>query len=153
MTSSVETVDRGSRHETSPTDLAARDAQVTVRPKESVKAAVRPERRERQRPLHSVESWRHILRLEGELSHRTAQALEVEIERLCEQGVTDITIDLRGLMGIDPVGVAVIAFRWGLCERRGYGFRLIEGSTGVQREFARAGVLDLLPFCDGQTVR
>ncbi len=152
MTSSIETADRGSRHETSPTDLA-REAHVAVRPKESAKAVVRPKRRERQRPLHSVESWRHTLRLDGELSHRTAHALEVEIERLCEQGVTDITIDLRGLMGIDPVGVAVIAFRWGLCERRGYGFRLIEGSAGVQREFARAGVLDLLPFCDGQTVR
>jgi anti-anti-sigma factor len=149
MTSSIETAGRASRDDAGHVDLA-QERRVVVRPNE---AAVQQERGERQRPLRSVASWTHTLRLEGELSHRTAHALEVEIEQLCEQGVTDITIDLRELRGIDPVGVAVIAFRWGLCERRGYGFRLIEGSAGVQREFARAGVLDLLPFCDGQTVR
>jgi anti-anti-sigma factor len=96
--------------------------------------------------LRSVASWTHTLVLTGELTHRTAHAFEVEIERLCEEGVTGITVDLRELTRIDPVGVAVIAFRWGLCERRGYGFELIRGSTRVQRAFADAGVIELLPF-------
>src|SRR5581483_2878449 len=77
-----------------------------------------------------------------------AHALEVEIERLCEEGVTDITLDLRDLTGIDPVGAAVIAFRCGLCEKRGYGFRLIRGPHSVQRVFEQAGVLGALPFQD-----
>ena len=73
--------------------------------------------------LTSVNTWNHTLVLTGGLTHRSAHALEVEIERLCEEGVTDITLDLRDLQWIDPVGVAVIAFRCGLCEKRGYGFR------------------------------
>jgi anti-anti-sigma factor len=104
------------------------------------------ERGERGLVLTSVNTWNHTLILTGELTHRSAHALEVEIERLCEEGVTDITLDLRDLTGIDPVGVAVITFRCGLCEKRGYGFRLIPGSQAVQRAFERAGVLRMLPF-------
>jgi anti-anti-sigma factor len=96
--------------------------------------------------LTSVNTWNHRLVLTGELTHRSAHALEVEIERLCEEGVTDITLDLRDLTSIDPVGVAVIAFRCGLCEKRGYGFRLIRGPQAVQVAFQRAGLLEMLPF-------
>ena len=101
--------------------------------------------------LRGVNAWNHTVILTGELTHRSAHALEVEIERLCEEGVTDITLDLRDLTWIDPVGVAVIAFRCGLCEKRGYGFRLIRGSHAVQHAFEQAGVLELLPFCDDDT--
>ena len=104
---------------------------------------------ERELVLTSVSAWSHTLILTGELTHRSAHALDVEIERLCEEGVTEITVDLRDLEGIDPVGVAVIAFRCGLCEKRGYGFRLIRGSQSVQRAFEHAGVLAMLPFQDG----
>jgi anti-anti-sigma factor len=107
-----------------------------------------PEKAERELVLTSVNTWNHTLILTGELTHRSAHALEVEIERLCEEGVTDITLDLRDLVRIDPVGVAVIAFRCGLCEKRGYGFRLIRGSHSVQRAFDHAGVSSLLPFED-----
>lgn len=100
------------------------------------------------RMLRSVASWKHTLVLTGTLTHRTAHALEIEIERLYEEGVTAIVLDLRELAGIDPVGVAVIAFRCGLCERRGYGFELLAGSKRVQRAFAEAGVADLLPFVE-----
>ncbi|HXB17032.1 MAG TPA: STAS domain-containing protein [Solirubrobacteraceae bacterium] len=96
--------------------------------------------------LTTVDTWNHTLILTGELTHRSAQSLEVEIERLCEEGVTDITLDLRDLERIDPVGVAVIAFRCGLCEKRGYGVRLIRGPRGVQRAFEQAGVIEMLPF-------
>jgi anti-anti-sigma factor len=96
--------------------------------------------------LTTVNTWNHTLILTGQLTHRSAQALEIEIERLCEEGVTDITLDLRDLETIDPVGVAVIAFRCGLCEKRGYGFRLIRGRRSVQRAFEQAGVIEMLPF-------
>ncbi len=99
--------------------------------------------------LTSVSTWTHKLILTGDLTHRSAQALEVEIERLCEEGVTEITLDLRELTAIDPVGVAVIAFRCGLCEKRGYGFRLIPGPQPVQHAFEKAGVLSMLPFEHG----
>ncbi len=96
--------------------------------------------------LKSVSVWTHTLILTGELTGRSAHALELELERLCEQGVTDITLDLSQLSYIDETGVAVIAFRSGLCERQGYGFALIPGSRGVHEAFEQAGVSEMLPF-------
>lgn len=104
--------------------------------------------RERHLALASANTWTHTLIATGELSHRTAHALEAEIERLCEEGVTGIILDLRELTRIDRTGVAVVVFRAGLCERRGYEFMLIRGSRAVQRAFEQAGVADQLPFHD-----
>jgi anti-anti-sigma factor len=101
--------------------------------------------RERSLALVSVSPWTHTIVLTGELNHRSAYTLEVEIERLCEEGVTGLTLDLRELTRIDPVGVAVIAFRRGLCERRGYDFAVIPGSESIRRVFAQAGVDDSPP--------
>jgi anti-anti-sigma factor len=98
--------------------------------------------------LASVSAWTHTLVLTGELDRASAHSLEAEIERLCEDGVTGITLDLRELTYIDPIGVAVIAFRCGLCRRRGYDFSLIPGSPHIRRAFEQAGVTDLLPFRD-----
>jgi anti-anti-sigma factor len=118
-------------------------------PKPAILDRDRPvEMAERSLVLTSVASWSHTLILTGELTHRSAHALEVEIERLCEKGVTDITLDLRELKRIDSVGVAVIAFRCGLCEKRGYGFTLIRGPRPVQRAFEKAGLGEMLPFED-----
>jgi anti-anti-sigma factor len=88
----------------------------------------------------------HTLVLTGSLDRRSVHILEAEIERLCEEGVTGITLDLRQLDHIDPFGVAVVAFRCGLCKRRGYDFALIRGSRKIQRAFEKAGVSELLPF-------
>ncbi len=96
--------------------------------------------------LASVNRRTHTLILTGELNHRSAHTLEAEIERLCEQGVTGITLDLRELSSIDSIGVAVIAFRCGLCKRRGYDFALIPGPQRIRRAFEQAGMIDLLPF-------
>jgi anti-anti-sigma factor len=97
---------------------------------------------ERSLALVSVSPWTHTIVLTGELNHRSAYTLEVEIERLCEEGVTGLTLDLRELTQIDSVGVAVIAFRRGLCERRGYDFAVIPGPESIRRVFAQAGVDD-----------
>ena len=88
----------------------------------------------------------HTLVLTGSLDRSSVHRLEAEIERLCEEGVTGITLDLRQLADIDAFGVAVIAFRCGLCRRRGYDFALIRGSRAIQRAFEKAGVSELLPF-------
>jgi anti-anti-sigma factor len=92
----------------------------------------------------------HTLILTGELDGNSANALEAEIERLCEEGVTQITLDLSQLAQIDPVGVAVIAFRCRLCQRRGFGFALIPGGRAIQRAFEQVGVAGLLPFRAGE---
>ena len=96
--------------------------------------------------LASVSARTHTLILTGELDHRSAPALEAEIEQLCKEGVTGITLDLRELTYIDSTGVAVIAFRYRLCKRRGYELAVIPGSRFIHRALEQAGVEDLLPF-------
>jgi anti-anti-sigma factor len=87
----------------------------------------------------------HTLVLMGELDRCSAHTLEAEIERL-EGATSAITLDLSKLTHIDSTGVAVIAFRSGLCQRRGYGVALIRGPSFIQREFELAGLGDRLPF-------
>ena len=108
--------------------------------------AVRTASGEPRLALAPVSPWTHTLVLSGELNHRSAHVLEAEIDRVCEEGVTAIIVDLRGLTDIDSTGVAVIAFRSGLCRRRGYGFTLIPGSAAIHSAFEEAGMVDLLPF-------
>lgn len=98
----------------------------------------------------SVARRMHTLILTGSLDRGSVHQLETEIERLCEEGVTGITLDLRELSYIEAIGVAVVAFRCGLCLRRGYDFALIRGPRVVQRAFEQAGLSELLPFTDGR---
>jgi anti-anti-sigma factor len=103
--------------------------------------------RDRLHPLSENARVRmHTLKLTGELNLRSAHTLEVEIERLFDDGVTSVTLDLRQLTNVDPIGVAVIVFRCRLCRRQGRGIGLIPGSPLVQRAFEVAGVIDELPF-------
>jgi anti-anti-sigma factor len=90
----------------------------------------------------------HTLALVGSLDRGSVRQLEAELERLCEEGVTGITLDLRRLTYIEAIGVSVVAFRRGLYERRGYDFALIRGPRTVQRAFEEAGLSELLPFQD-----
>lgn len=94
----------------------------------------------------SMSVWTHTLVLTGALTHRSARTLEAEIERLCDEGVAGITLDLRQLAEIDSIGVAVVAFRAGLCQRQGRAFALIPGSRSIQRAFEQAGLTDVLLF-------
>ena len=103
--------------------------------------------------LAGVSAWTHTLNLTGELNHRSAHILEAEIERLCEEGVDRIILDLRGLSGIDATGAAVIAFRCEHCKRRGNDFALIRGPRSIHREFERAGVAERLPFISAGRAR
>ena len=88
--------------------------------------------------------WRHKLILTGKLDHRSAPELDEEIECLCQEGVTILTLDLRRLDAIDSTGVAAIAFRGAVCKRLGSDFAVIPGSHVVRRALAEAGATDLL---------
>ena len=101
----------------------------------------------------SVARRMHTLVLTGSLDRGSVSQLETEIERLCEDGVTGITLDLRELTYIEAIGVAVVAFRCGLCLRRGYDFALIRGPRIDQRAFEQAGLSELLPFTDERAPR
>lgn len=94
--------------------------------------------------LASAPFWRHKLILTGRLDHRSAPELEEEIECLCQEGVTILTLDLRQLDAIDSTGVTAIAFRGTACKRRGHDFAVIPGSGVIGSALAEAGAANLL---------
>ncbi len=82
----------------------------------------------------------HTLILTGELDSGSAPTLEAEIERLCEEGVTALTLDLRELRAIDSIGATVVAFRSNLCRSRGCDLAVIPGAGLIRRALEQAGV-------------
>src|SRR5438105_8357584 len=93
----------------------------------------------------------HTLVLVGQLDRVSTHTLEAEIERLCEAGITSITLDLNELTGIDTTGVAVVVFRAKWCKKRGCELALVGGSSAVQHAFERAGLLGEVPFKDASS--
>ncbi len=94
--------------------------------------------------LASAPVWRHKLILTGKLDHRTAVELQDEIECLCEEGVTILTLDLHRLDAIDPVGARAVACGSAACKRRGHDFAVVSGSPTVHRALVEAGGESLL---------
>ncbi len=94
--------------------------------------------------LASAPMWRHKLILTGKLDHRSAPELEEEIECLCEEGVTTLTLDLCQLDAIESTGATAIARRGAVCKMRGLDFGVIPGSSVICRALAEAGATDLL---------
>lgn len=94
--------------------------------------------------LASAPAWKHKLILKGTLDHRTVVELEDEIECLCEEGVTVLTLDLRQLDAIDSAGASAIACGGLACKQRGRGFTVVPGSPAVHRALAEAGAEGLL---------
>jgi anti-anti-sigma factor len=94
--------------------------------------------------LASAPIWRHKLILTGKLDYRSAPELEEEIECLCQEGVTTLTLDLRQLDAIDSTGVSAIAFGGTACKRRGHDFAVIAGSRVIRSALAEAGAANLL---------
>lgn len=96
--------------------------------------------------------WRHRLILTGELDYRSASELEEEIDCLCQEGVTILTLDLRQLDAIDPTGATVIAFCGAVCRRRGHDFAVIPGSRVIHHRLTEAGATDLLTLDRNENV-
>jgi anti-anti-sigma factor len=94
--------------------------------------------------LASPPVWRHKLILMGRLDRDSASDLEEEIECLCQEGVTTLTLDLRQLNAIDSAGVTAIAFRGAAYRRRGRDFAVISGSRVISHALTEAGATDLL---------
>ena len=132
-TSSQRVLDQGNAAEGAPDRPPAGESQA------GMSVPTRP-----QLTLANGPVWRHKLILAGALDHRSASELEEEIECLCEEGVTTLTLDLRQLDEIDSTGVTAIARRGAVCKMRGHDFAVIPGSRGIRRALTAAGATDLL---------
>ena len=94
--------------------------------------------------LASAPVWKHKLILKGRLDHRTKVELQDEIECLCEEGVTLLTLDLGQLDEIDSDGAKAIACGGVVCRERGRDFTVVPGSPAVHRALAEVGAEGLL---------
>jgi anti-anti-sigma regulatory factor len=97
-----------------------------------------------QRPAAKRLRAAHTLLLSGTLDRSSTHILEAEIERLCGSGVSEITLDLAQLVGVDFAGAAVIAFRRNWCRRRGCTLSLARCTPAIRLAFSAAGVGDLV---------
>lgn len=84
--------------------------------------------------------WEHTLILTGTLDHRSAPDLEDEVECLCEEGVTSVTLDCTRLAGIDTAGVNAITYLDTRCRRRGSRLLVSAVPREVQEAFLATGV-------------
>jgi anti-sigma B factor antagonist len=133
------------QHTSSPTNEKTTEQHITLTPGV---AAARPAVRERR--ARKTRGATHTLVLIGELDRASTHTLEAEIERLCDAGISALTLDLSKLSGIDSTGVAVIVFRHKWCGRRGCELALIAGSSAIQHAFELAGAIDRLSFKESE---
>jgi len=119
------------------TQITASGAAVTDRTRPAAgETGLSPVVHERPRlTLVSPPAWSHKLILTGSLNRRSALELEDEIECLCQEGVTTLTLDLRQLDAIDADGITAIASRGAACRQQDRKLTVISDS----HHSARAG--------------
>jgi anti-anti-sigma factor len=88
--------------------------------------------------------WSHTLILKGNMDHESAAELEDELECLRQEGVTDLTLDLRQLDALDPHGAQVIASHSAFFNARGRHFAVLVASATIDRTLADAGGTELV---------
>jgi anti-anti-sigma factor len=86
--------------------------------------------------------WSHTLILRGDLDDRSAPELEDEIECLCQEGVTALTLDLHQLDAIDSHGAHVIASQDASFKKRGLQLAVLVGSPVIHHALTEAGWTD-----------
>ena len=84
----------------------------------------------------------------GELDLASSAALEDELVRVAESGVTQLVIDLRELEFMDSTGLSTLVKAHQRAEETGQGFGLVRGPQQVQRLLSLTGVEDRLTFAD-----
>jgi anti-anti-sigma regulatory factor len=88
--------------------------------------------------------WSHTLIIKGNLDTESAAELEDELECLRQEGVTELTLDLRQLDELDPYAAQVIASHSAVFKGRGRHFAVLVGSPVIDRALAEAGGADLV---------
>ena len=91
-----------------------------------------------------------IVRLVGELDLAEVEPLQAELERLCSNGLSALTVDLSGLEFLDSTGLHVLLRLRSRCESQQLALRLVPGPASVQRLFRITGTDTQFSFIAGQ---
>jgi anti-anti-sigma factor len=84
----------------------------------------------------------------GELDIATQGELRAALLRQAAQGA--VTLDLSRLRFIDTSGMRLILETAEAARREGFEFTVLRGSPSIQRLFEVAGVMELVPFRNGE---
>jgi anti-sigma B factor antagonist len=93
-----------------------------------------------------LEGGLHKLTLRGELDIASAPALESTVRRLCQDGATEVVLDLTRLEFIDSTGLNAVLRTKSICEEHLCAFHLTSAQRPVQRVFELTRLIDRLPF-------
>ncbi len=91
-------------------------------------------------------SQRRTLELAGELDLVTAPALEAAVQRVRDDGASELVLDLRGVVFMDSSGLRTVLATWDVCRDDGREFFLIPDRGACRHLFEITGVLDDLPL-------
>jgi len=80
-----------------------------------------------------------IVRLVGELDLAEVEPLQAELERLCSNSLSALTLDLSGLEFLDSTGLHVLLRLRSRCESQQLELLLVPGPASVQRLFRITG--------------
>jgi len=94
----------------------------------------------------AVEEARHVITLGGELDIASAQMLEATIADACEQGASEIVLDMAGIDFMDSMGLNAIIRGRELCEEHECALVLTPAQRPVQRVFETTNLLRRLSF-------
>jgi anti-sigma B factor antagonist len=79
------------------------------------------------------------VRLRGELDLAEVATLQAELDRLCSNGLSALTVDLSGLDFVDSTGLHALLRLRGRCESQQVSLQLVPGPPAVQRLFRLTG--------------
>ena len=96
------------------------------------------------RITRSVPVWRHTVVLTGKLDDQSAPEIEDEIECLYQEGVTNLTLDLRRLDEVDRTGVEAVGVLGARYRSQGLDLAMIAGSHVIRRALVERGADELL---------
>ena len=91
-----------------------------------------------------------VVRVSGELDLAAVEPIQFELDRLCSNGRSSLTVDLRELDFVDSTGLHLLLRLRGTCEQRGIGLQLVPGPPAVQRLFRLTGTDVQFAFADVQ---
>ena len=89
-----------------------------------------------------------VIMVSGELDLASSAALEEEIDRVAESGVTHVVIDLRDLEFMDSTGLSTLVKAHQRADDAGRQFGLVRGPQQVQRLLSLTGVDERLTVAD-----
>jgi anti-sigma B factor antagonist len=89
----------------------------------------------------SADSWPRV-RVSGEVDIQTSPLLDKELQKVLDQGVSSILVDLDEVTFLDSTGLSVLIAALKRCQASGGELRLVSPRSNVRRVLEITGLTD-----------